>query len=330
MKPHNPPSPSTVAVYREPPRSGNEVNGRGIAQFFKPRHVFHSTPGYYGLHEWWLMNRFFMAMASWRALPQSLLIRWHIRKSDGPVATRQQSVTDPAIKADEIKRLARTCGAGIVGITKVTEQALYEHSQIDYPNAIVIGMAMDRDAMADMPHEGSAAEVLRIYKDLAISGAKLAAAIRAQGWRAKSFADSMATDVMHIPLAVQAGLGTLGKHGSLICREYGSNVRLASVLTDMPLAHDGSRDDGIDDLCLSCQRCTIDCPPKAISDKKQTVRGLEKWYVDFDKCVPYFSITGGCAICIQVCPFSEPGRGFKLSEQLLRKRSTQAQRTRAA
>ena len=28
----------------------------------------------------------------------------------------------------------------------------------------------------------------------------------------------------------------------------------------------------------------------------------KKWYVDFDKCIPYFAETSGCAICIAVCP----------------------------
>ncbi len=28
-----------------------------------------------------------------------------------------------------------------------------------------------------------------------------------------------------------------------------------------------------------------------------------KWYVDFDKCIPYFTKTHGCTICIEVCPW---------------------------
>jgi epoxyqueuosine reductase QueG len=59
----------------------------------------------------------------------------------------------------------------------------------------------------------------------------------------------------------------------------------------------------------------------AISDDKQMVRGEEKWYVDFDKCVPYFTETAGCGICIEVCPWSKPDRGFSLSKKLLEKRA---------
>ena len=106
----------------------------------------------------------------------------------------------------------------------------------------------------------------------------------------------------------------------MISKEYGSNFRLAAVLTDMPLVHDAPVDIGVQDLCLHCRRCVIDCPPGAINEDKQWVRGVERWYVDFDKCVPYFVKTYGCAICIEVCPWSEPGRGAELSQLLLDKR----------
>ena len=45
-------------------------------------------------------------------------------------------------------------------------------------------------------------------------------------------------DVEALPLAINAGLEQLGKHGSLITKEFGSNTRLAAVLTSMPLATD--------------------------------------------------------------------------------------------
>ena len=133
-------------------------------------------------------------------------------------------------------------------------------------------------------------------------------------------ANCESADILHIPLAIKAGIGELGKHGSLINKELGSNFRLATVLTDLPLALDQPVDIGVEDLCASCRRCTMDCPVDAISDEKQLVRGIDKWYVDFDKCVPYFSKTYGCGICIQVCPWSKPGRGPSLSQTLLAKR----------
>ena len=49
------------------------------------------------------------------------------------------------------------------------------------------------------------------------------------------------------------------------------------------------------------------------------VRGDTKWYVDFDKCVPYFNETTGCGICIAVCPWSRPGVAANLVEKLARR-----------
>jgi epoxyqueuosine reductase QueG len=142
------------------------------------------------------------------------------------------------------------------------------------------------------------------------------------GWRARAYGE--AADILHIPLAIDAGLGQLGKHGSLICREFGSSMRIATVLTDLPLVHDTPVDIAVDDLCMGCRRCTLDCPVDAIVDSKQLVRGIQKWYVDFDKCAPYFTHTVGCGICIEVCPWTIPGKGPSLSEKLLSKRRPQA------
>jgi hypothetical protein len=105
MKPKSPPPADCVAVYEKPPRSGNEVNGRGISSFFKPQHVFHTNPSYYGIHDWFLMNRFFHSMASLRSVPQSLLIRWHTRNANGPVASTRRSVSDSAAMSREVKEI---------------------------------------------------------------------------------------------------------------------------------------------------------------------------------------------------------------------------------
>ena len=79
------------------------------------------------------------------------------------------------------------------------------------------------------------------------------------------------------------------------------------------------REFGIDDFCSRCRVCENACPPFAITDEKQIVRGVEKWYVDFDKCISFFAATSGCAICIAVCPWSLPEVGLKLENKLARR-----------
>ena len=47
--------------------------------------------------------------------------------------------------------------------------------------------------------------------------------------------------------------------------------------------------------------------------------GETKWYVDFDKCIPYFAEHLGCALCMVVCPWSRPGIADNLIAKLARK-----------
>ena len=129
----------------------------------------------------------------------------------------------------------------------------------------------------------------------------------------------MAGKITLIPPALACGFGELGKHGSLITPEMGASFRLSAVLTDAPFAPTPPREFGIDDFCASCRVCEDACPPEAIFSEKQTVRGMKKWYVDFDKCLPFFNQTHGCAICIAVCPWSRPGVGVNLAAKLARR-----------
>ena len=143
---------------------------------------------------------------------------------------------------------------------------------------------------------------------------------RARGQDAFPYGGPMAGSFVLIPAAIEAGLGELGKHGSMIHRKFGSNFRLACVLTNAPLEPDSRADFGADDFCLNCRVCADACPPQAIAHEKTLVRGERRWYVDFDKCLPYFNEASSCAICIAVCPFSRPEVGVKLVDKLATKR----------
>ncbi|MFQ5983019.1 MAG: 4Fe-4S dicluster domain-containing protein, partial [Woeseiaceae bacterium] len=280
--------------------------------------VFHSA-GNIRL-EWQALDDFFGMIAPWSIVRQVIGNAWQLRKRDGPVNRDQRRVDDVHAMASEIKDLARGLGAELVGITRVTDDVLFEGRTVPYRYAICIGMSMDREEMAHVPHVRAAVEVMRIYRKVSRTAIQLASRIRRMGWPARAYGNPNSTDLLHIPLAINAGLGQLGKHGSMISVEFGSNFRLSAVVTDLPLACDEPVDIGVDDLCMQCRRCVVDCPPDAIYDTKQLVRGTYKWYVDFDKCIPYFVKTNGCAICIEVCPWSVPNRGPSLSQKLLAKR----------
>jgi len=290
-------------AYRKPPRSGNEINGLDVPTRQPAQQVFHGS-GSEKL-DWSAMDRVFPMLNNWRCVWQAVRNRWQLRRADGPVAVARLAVDDPASMAADIKARTKRWGAGIVGIAPVTEDALYAGKQTPHPTAICIGAPMKREEMAYAPQARAGTEVMRSYWQVGRIAVTLAAHIRSLGWPAAAYASGSGNDVLHIPLAINAGLGQLGKHGSIISTEYGSNFRISVVLTDLPLALDAPVDIAVDDLCLRCQRC------------------VDKWYVDFDKCTPYFSKTYGCAICIEVCPWSEPGRGPIIAQKLLAKRANQ-------
>ena len=310
------PSASYAFGYRDAPLSGNVINGLGESTPRRARPVFHGS-GHRRL-DWELLELLFLMIMPLRLFWPGVVSRWLLRNGDGPVHRVRTPVSDEAAMTAAIRDFAIRRGAGAVGVSRVSDEALYEGYEAPFRYAISIAYEMDYREMEHVAQPRGGIETMRCYVEIAKIAVAVAAHIRSLGWPARAYSES--SDVLHIPLAIAAGLGQLGKHGSLINREMGANFRLATVLTDLPLAVAEPLDIGVDDLCLGCRRCTIDCPPQAISDSKQLVRGAQKWYVDFDRCVPYFVKTSGCGICIQVCPWSLPGRGPGLSAKLLAKR----------
>jgi epoxyqueuosine reductase len=310
-------SPELNFAYRKPPISGNFLNGLGETEIRQARQIFHGS-GFRKL-EWEKLELFFLLTMPFSLFISGMLSRLQLRHADGKQAEQRSPVIDPAKSSERIKEVARKIGAGAVGITEITDTECYQDYKPNYKYAISIAYPMNFEIMKEnVTYLKGGLETIRAYTEITRIVIELAKHIRAMGWPARAYCES--ADILQIPLAIKAGVGELGKHGSLINRELGSDLRLATVLTDLPMALDQAVDIGVEDLCAGCRRCTADCPVDAISDDKQMVRGINKWYVDFDKCVPYFSKTYGCGICIQVCPWSKPGRGPSLSQSLLSKR----------
>ena len=215
--------------------------------------------------------------------------------------------------------MAVDCEADISGITEMDPLWVYKSYEISEPTLIVMGFAQDYEKMKHAPpgpgNHYSNTEVRKQYNRGARASRKLANKIRKMGHNATPHHGPDAESLLMIPAAISAGFGELGKHGSIINRKFGSNFRLAAVSTDLPLLTHDEDEFGSDDFCVNCQICTNACPPDAITETKHLVRGETKWYVDFDKCIPYFAEHLGCALCMVVCPWSRPG----IAENLIRK-----------
>lgn len=210
-----------------------------------------------------------------------------------------------------------------IGIAAMNPLYVFEGYTIDQPWVIILALAHNYERLREVPFDETngvgVCDVGDQYARGTRSSYALANWIRSQGYHADPYPGPMASALLLIPPAIAAGLGELGKHGSLISPRFGSGVRLAGVTTDMPLVPTEPIHFGADKFCATCQACTHACPPGAITSEKQMVRGVERWYVNFDKCIPYFSEAASCGICIAECPWTRPSALPKLLTTMARR-----------
>jgi reductive dehalogenase len=152
---------------------------------------------------------------------------------------------------------------------------------------------------------------------MAITNAYVAKFIKVLGHKAMSCSTN--TIGITIPMAVQAGLGQLGRNGLLISPKYGPSLRISKVLTDLPLIPDQPIDFGVTEFCTACEICADKCPGNAIIHGERTPKphnisnskGVLKWPINAEKCIAQWSrIRKPCTICISVCPFNKPQNWF--------------------
>ncbi len=152
------------------------------------------------------------------------------------------------------------------------------------------------------------------YAQMGLASVALAQAIRSLGYVA---IPSMNDTGLCVPMAVDAGLGELGRLGYLITPEFGPSVRIAKVLTNLPLVPDAPIEFGVTEYCTTCGICASECPAGAISpDRERTFEpprstmpcgspGALKWYMDSKKCFRWWINSGaGCNRCMDVCPYT--------------------------
>ena len=307
-----------------PGASGNALNGQGETTFRKASPMFWHPPTQ---HPFGAVQQ--IASASCRRTEEaretfSSAYNYPELETPNPSPATRTPAEWTAMAQD----FALGNEADLFGATTLKDKYIVEGYTIeDQPNVIMMGFSHNYDNLKKAPGSAtdgaSAAEVGRQYARCTRAAYALANWIRRQGFIAKPFPGPRADALLLIPAAIDAGLGELGKHGSLINRKYGSNLRLAGVTTNMPLSVGQMDDFGADDFCLNCRICEDACPPDAISENKQWVRGEERWYVDFDKCIPFFAENAGCAICIAVCPWARPGVADNLVVKMARRREAQ-------
>jgi epoxyqueuosine reductase len=220
---------------------------------------------------------------------------------DGPVAPDRQPLSKEQVRARALE-----LGSKAFGVTTVNPMHVFQGRSVGDRYAIALGLEEDPNEIEKAPSLETNDEVMRVYYELGEIAIHLAAYIREHGYPARAHHPLGSGDMLILPHAIAAGLGELGKHGSMLYAGYGSLLRLALVTTDLEMPLDGPVDRGLADVCTRCRACERACPPGAISSQKQDVRGSIRYIVDFERCLPYFVDHYGCAVCIKVCPWNQP------------------------
>jgi epoxyqueuosine reductase len=310
------PKAETLALLKV---SGNPINGLGEATPRRPSPFFWHPPDRHPYGE--LQN---VARQSSRKCPGSgpAFMAAYNHPELIPVAEQQCEATAQHFAA-EVQAFAHEHEADAAGIAAMDPLYVFQGYTIEEPWVIVLALAHNYERLKEVPSDETNGVGVTDIGDQYARGTRasyaLANWIRSQGYNAHAYPGPSAEALLLIPPAIASGIGELGKHGSLISRQFGSGVRLAGVTTDMPLVATEPDVFGADEFCATCQVCTNACPPAAISQNKQLVRGVERWYVDFDKCIPYFAESASCGICIAECPWTRPTVRPKLLATMARR-----------
>lgn len=245
----------------------------------------------------------------------------------------------PEEAARTIKAAARLFGACLVGICRLDRRHVYSRSfgkeivfeDVDKPYedenkqvipnkakyAIALAVQMSEETLKRAPAATCSGTTALGYSLCTMVTSTLAEFIRGLGYIAIPMVNDTA---LSIPIAMEAGLGELGRHNRLITPEFGPCIRLCKVFTDLPMAVDKPIDFGVAEFCRTCKKCAEACPSGALSLEDEPnfeVKGVwnnpghKAWFEDASKCFTYWNeITTGCSICFAVCPYTKKDKAW--------------------
>ncbi len=236
--------------------------------------------------------------------------------AEGEVKENQVEVSAEEI-TKKIKKLSRYLGAKLVGTVKLQDYHFYSHrgrnpevygDKIEKLNkyGIVFAVEMDKDMINRAPQCEEVIAVTKGYVDAAVIGMWISYYIRELGYEARNHMDG--NYLVVAPLVAQdAGLGEIGRNGILITKEYGQRVRLGVVTTDIPLITDEREEFGIKAFCKLCNKCSKNCPAKAIPYGDMVLLdGVMRWKINQELCYKMWRKLGtDCGVCLSTCPFSQ-------------------------
>jgi len=229
-------------------------------------------------------------------------------------------VDSPEKMARLVKKVALFYGAAIVGIAKLDQRWVYADKQVPEKYAIVVGVTHALSFCRTAPSFVSAVAVMDVYSRLKYITTQLSDFIRGMGYPA-FYRETlgMNPDLLMVPVALDAGIGEFARTCGVLTPEFGIDLRIKAVTTDLPLAVDRPISFGAHEFCMVCEICAQNCPARAIpfgppTDPPASVShnpGFRKWFIQAEKCLTFWGInkkkwTQCGARCIAACPWNKP------------------------
>jgi epoxyqueuosine reductase len=218
---------------------------------------------------------------------------------------------------DALKNFTQNLGLDLFGVADIQEAkkefVVNPELLAKLDKAVVLGGRLSRTVLAELveaPTRLYSYHYRTLNSLLDQSALKATLYIESQGYLALPIPTSQILDwknqtghLSHKKMGVLAGLGWIGRNNMLVSPEFGSQFRLVTILTNMPLKLDEpSKDD-----CGACHLCMKVCPAKAIKENS----------VDFDHIKCFDAIKAFqklhlaeqyiCGVCVNVCRGNKKG-----------------------
>jgi epoxyqueuosine reductase QueG len=176
-----------------------------------------------------------------------------------------------------LKKFSKDLGLdlfGVADISKIKDDFLFSETTLaKIKSAVCLGLSLSQGVLEDLREEPT-----RLYfhhyrvvnASLDQAALRVSHYIQKKGYLAIPIPASLIVDwqnqkahLSHKKIGYLAGLGWIGRNNLLVNKKLGSQFRLATILTDMPLkAGRPLRKD-----CGECRVCVKICPSAAIKDK---------------------------------------------------------------
>jgi epoxyqueuosine reductase QueG len=213
---------------------------------------------------------------------------------------------------EELKALTLASGPSAFGVSPVEDlRAHFDALPLDQTEGLSVAITIGAPVSAAVLKGciiGPTRHYLHNYRMinwlLDQTAAKLSVAIQSAGYSALPIPASQIVDweaqtahLSHKMMALRAGLGWIGRNNLLVHPRYGSKIRLATILTDMPL----DTDTPLAQDCGDCRKCIEICPVNAIRDShkewnKSACLEKLKYFAKAHNVGQYI-----CGLCVKVC-----------------------------